>query len=115
MILIHSTESKHGAAAHARDDYSDEHAELFDELADIKDDTIQKLSDGITRIPLFPAAGGQHTRATGGAGSNLSGYESSIATAANQLLSQYRDANRRANFAASTPFRPSLETAAQLS
>ena len=38
----------------ARQDYSDQHADLFDGLANIKDDTIKVLDEGIHKIPLYP-------------------------------------------------------------
>jgi hypothetical protein len=40
--------------ATARDAYSDEHSLLFGDLEEIKEETVQRLSDGIDRIPLFP-------------------------------------------------------------
>ena len=38
----------------ARDDYSDQHAEHFDELERIKDDAVEQLAAGIKQVPLFP-------------------------------------------------------------
>jgi hypothetical protein len=83
------------AVIDAREEYSDEHAEHFDALAQIKDDTIQKLSDGITRIPLFPQQAANIRAQRAALVQTFRGYEASVATAANQLLSQYRDGNRR--------------------
>jgi hypothetical protein len=55
--------AKSRAVENAREAYSDEHAELFDALAEIKDDTIQKLSNGFgyrffhNRPPTFAPNG----------------------------------------------------------
>jgi hypothetical protein len=83
------------AAAEAREDYSDTHAELFEHLQEIKDETIQQLSEGITRIPLFPQQAANIRAQRSALIETFRGYEAAVVTAANQLLSKYRDENRR--------------------
>jgi hypothetical protein len=81
---------------HARDAYSDEHDELFSDLEDIKEETVEHLRAGIERIPLFPQHAA-HIRAERAAlMEQFRAYETAIETAANQLLKTYRDENRLA-------------------
>ena len=87
--------AKSRAVENAREAYSDDHAELFDALAEIKDNTIQKLSDGIVRIPLFPQQAANIRAQRAALVQTFRGYEASVVTSANQLLSRYRDRNRR--------------------
>jgi hypothetical protein len=53
------------------------------------------LSEGITRIPLFPQQAANIRAQRAALIETFRGYESAVITASNQLLSQYRDANRR--------------------
>src|SRR4029079_14478820 len=78
----------------AREAYSDEHAALFDELEDIKEDTVDALQRGIQRIPLFPQQAA-HIRAQREALiQQFRAYEIAIESAVNQLLARYRDSNK---------------------
>ena len=78
----------------ARETYSDEHAFLFDDLEDIKEETIQAIDSGIQRIPLFPQQAASIKSERNAHLQSFRGYEASIESAANQLLARYRDANR---------------------
>jgi hypothetical protein len=78
----------------ARKKYSDEHTFLFDDLEDIKEETVAALESGIKAIPLFPQKAAQ-TRATRDAhAKQFAAYENAVESAANQLLARYRDTNR---------------------
>jgi hypothetical protein len=81
--------------ASARDDYSDQHASLFDELEDIKDDAVRQLASGIKQVPLFPQHAENVRMQRSALLESFRAYESSIEAAANQVLSRYRTANRR--------------------
>lgn len=87
------------AAADAREDYSDVHADLFDDLEETKDGTIKLLSDGITRIPHFPQQAANIRAQRSALVQSFRGYETSVVTAVNQLLAAYRDENRRSRTA----------------
>jgi hypothetical protein len=77
-----------------REEYSDQHAELFDGLALIKDETIELLDQGIKNLPLYPQEAANIRAQRAALVQTFRGYEPSVETAANQLLSQYRDVNR---------------------
>jgi hypothetical protein len=79
----------------ARQDYSDRHADLFDDLADIKDKTVQALDQGIQQIPLYPQQAAHIRAQRAGLIQSFRGYETAVESAANQLLAQYRDTNRK--------------------
>lgn len=81
-------------AAAAEKAYSDEHAFLFDDLETIKTDTVQRLQDGIRRIPLFPQQAANVRNERTALVQQFRAYEESVEAAANQLLQLYRDANR---------------------
>jgi hypothetical protein len=81
-------------AANAREDYSDEHSRLFDDLEDIKEETIGELQNGIRAIPLFPQKAGQVRAQRDAYLKQFGAYEHAAESAANQLLARYRDANR---------------------
>lgn len=79
--------------AAARDEYSDAHADLFDELQEIKNGTLTSLRSGITRLPTFPQIvanlrAQRHTMIE-----QFRGFEANVQTAVRQLLAIYRDAN----------------------
>jgi hypothetical protein len=90
-------------AAEANRIYSNEHAELFDELEDIKEGTLQSLKDGIDRIPKAPENVAHICAHRSALIQQFKTYESSVETAANQLLALYRDANRVARKTRSPP------------
>jgi hypothetical protein len=77
-----------------REDYSDQHADLFDGLASIKDETIEMLDQGVTKLPLYPQQASNIRTQRAALVQTFRGYESAVETAANQLLSKYRDINR---------------------
>jgi hypothetical protein len=77
-----------------REDYSDQHAHLFDGLTSIKDETIELLDQGITKLPLYPQEAANIRAQRAALVLTFRGYEPAVETAANQLLSQYRDINR---------------------
>ena len=79
----------------AREDYSDEHAELFDDLGTIKEKTVDAIDQGISRIPLFPQNADAIRTKRAAMIQQFKAYEAAVETATNQLLAQYRDANRR--------------------
>jgi hypothetical protein len=79
--------------------YADEHRVLFDDLEAIKDEAIRELDNGISHIPMYPQQAA-HIRAQRAAMlETFRAYEASIETAANQLLTRYRDRNREARTA----------------
>jgi hypothetical protein len=78
----------------ARETYSDEHALLFDDLEDIKEETVRAIDAGIKRIPLFPQQAALIKSQRDAHLQSFRGYEASVESAANQLLARYRDANR---------------------
>lgn len=77
----------------ARQEYSDEHADLFDELDEIKESTVSAIKAGTQRIPLFPQQAMQVRAERNAELEAFAAYENSIEAAINQLLSRYRDAN----------------------
>ncbi|UFZ03138.1 hypothetical protein LQG66_28440 [Bradyrhizobium ontarionense] len=83
-------------AEEAREDYSDEHALLFEDLEDIKEKTVADLDEGIRRIPLFPQQAAKVRAQREAELRSFQAYESSIEAAVNRLLAIYRDANRAA-------------------
>jgi len=56
----------------ARQDYSGRHAELFDELAYIKDETVKVLDEGILKNSALSPTSGEHPCATRRAGADVS-------------------------------------------
>jgi hypothetical protein len=86
--------SHYRRARDAREHYSDEHHDLFDELDVIKNDTVRSIDSGIVRIPLFPQQAAEIREEREALRQKFKGYEASVQTAANQLLARYRDLNR---------------------
>lgn len=78
----------------ARQAYGDAHADTFDALEDIKQDTVRELDNGISRIPLFPQQTAQIRAQRTATLQTFRAHEAAIVTAANQLLTRYRDKNR---------------------
>jgi hypothetical protein len=81
-------------AESAREAYSDEHHLLFDDLEAEKEDTVEKLREGIARIPDFPQKAGQIRMQRAALLETFRAYEGSVELAANQLLEIYRGANK---------------------
>ena len=81
-------------AKSAREAYSDEHAALFEDLEEIKEDTVDRLEEGIQRIPRFPQEAGLIRSQREADLKGFRAYEQAVETAVNQLLARYRDANR---------------------
>jgi hypothetical protein len=79
----------------SRQDYSDRHADLFDDLADIKDETVRVLDTGIQQIPLYPQQAANIRAQRAALIQSFRGYETAVEAAANQLLAHYRDSNRK--------------------
>lgn len=79
----------------ARREYSDRHADLFDDLAEIKDETVRSLDEGILKIPLYPQQASNILAQRAALVQTFRGYEAAVTSAANQLLSEYRDTNRK--------------------
>ncbi|MGJ4940633.1 hypothetical protein ACQR1W_08690 [Bradyrhizobium sp. HKCCYLS1011] len=81
-------------AEHAREDYSDEHAVLFDDLEEIKEKTVAELDAGIRRIPLFPQQAANVRAQREAELRSFQAYETAVEAAVNRLLAMYRDVNR---------------------
>jgi hypothetical protein len=81
-------------AAAAREAYSDEHAVLFEDLENIKENTVAKLEAGTRKIPLFPQEASLIRAQRDAHLNGFRAYESAVETAVNQLLARYRDTNR---------------------
>jgi hypothetical protein len=81
--------------ADIRQEYSDQHADLFDNLAHIKDETVKVLDNGIVQLPLYPQQAAQIRAQRAALVQTFRGYEAAVETAANQLLAGYRDTNRK--------------------
>lgn len=84
----------HRRAVYAREEYSDEHAVLFDELEEIKESTVAALDEGIRRIPLFPQQAAKIRAQRAAELQSFQAYETSVEAAGNRLLALYRDTNR---------------------
>ncbi len=84
----------HRRASSAREEYSDEHANFFDSLRDIKDGTVEELRAGIDRIPKLPQLAASVRASRTAMLQQFRAYENGIETAVNQLLAQYRRCNR---------------------
>ena len=89
----------HGAAfrrmVSAREDYSDQHADLFDELREIKNDAVDQLTTAIAQVPVFPQHAENVRSQRGALIESFRAYETAAEAAANQLLARYRTMNRR--------------------
>ena len=75
--------------------YSDQHADFFDELKSIKDTVVEELERGIQRIPIFPQEAERIRTERAALLEAFRAYETSVQESANDLLTRYRDANRR--------------------
>ena len=86
--------------AAAREHYSNVHADLFDDLEDIRQKAVNDLENGIARLPTFPQMASSIRAQRLTMIEQFRAYENSVTGAANQLLARYRDANVKAR---STP------------
>lgn len=77
----------------AREAYSDRHAELFEDLEDVKEVTIRDVRAGIDRIPRFPQEAANIRVQRSAVVETFRTYEKSVVTACNQLLAHYRQRN----------------------
>jgi hypothetical protein len=84
----------HRQATAAREAYTDVHLDLFEDLESIKDDAVESLDAGITRLPKFPQLAANVRAERAAMMQSFRAYETSVQTAANQLLKLYRDTNR---------------------
>lgn len=66
---------------------------LFDDLAEIKEQTVEAINAGIRQIPLFPQQAAQIRTQRDAHLKAFQAYETTIETSVNQLLARYRDAN----------------------
>ena len=85
----------HRRMVSAREDYSDQHADLFDELEEIKNDAVRQLTDAIAQVPVFPQQAENIRTQRAALLASFGAYEMAAEAAANQLLARYRMANRR--------------------
>jgi hypothetical protein len=81
-------------AERARSEYSDEHESLFDELQEIKEETVRSLDEGIKRIPHFPSQAASIRAERDALMQRFRAYETTVETATNELLARYRDKNK---------------------
>ena len=79
----------------ALDDYRDVHADLFDELEAIKEDTIKDLDTGIAQIPKYPQEAASIRAQRSAMLQTFQNYEDAAEAAANRLLADYRNLNRQ--------------------
>lgn len=79
----------------AREEYSDAHSELFDDLEEIKEATVALLDHGMRTLPNYPQLAGNIRAERAALLTNFHAYEAEIEQAINQLLAIYRDANKQ--------------------
>jgi hypothetical protein len=79
----------------ASERYNEEHRDFFEELEDVRDETITRFETGIANIPEYVAKSHQVRAARSALIEQFRGYEQLAEQAGNRLLSTYRDANRR--------------------
>jgi len=78
----------------ARENYSNEHRLLFDDLEKEKESTVGRLRDGIENIPHFPQLAAQILVQRGALIQRFQAYETGVVLSVNRLLQIYRDENR---------------------
>jgi hypothetical protein len=79
----------------AREEYSDAHSELFDDLEEIKEATVALLDHGMRTLPNYPQLAGNIRAERAALLTGFHAYEAEIEQAVNQLLGIYRDANKQ--------------------
>jgi hypothetical protein len=77
----------------ARDQYASAHFDLFDELNEVKIDTVVQLNDGIIRLPRFRQMAIDVRAQRAAMLNSFRAYETSVETATSQLFKLYRDIN----------------------
>lgn len=80
----------------ARMAYADKHADLFDDLEEMKSETVSELDGGIRRLPTMPQKSAAIRAQREAMIEAFRAYSDSVETAAQALLTRYRDANRKA-------------------
>ena len=88
----------------AREGYSDQHADFFDELERLKNDAVGQLADAIAQVPVFPQHSANIRSQRAALLASFGAYEMAAEAAANQLLARYRTANRRSRKTAPPPY-----------
>lgn len=79
----------------AAERYNVEHHALFDDLEEVRDDTLKQIEDGIANIPQYVSKSHQVRAARSALIEKFRAYEQMIVQVANRLLTTYRDANRK--------------------
>jgi hypothetical protein len=77
----------------AREKYTNAYFTLFNELNEAKEDAVDQLNDGITRLPQFRQMAVDVRAQRAAMLNSFRAYETSVETATNQLLRLYRDIN----------------------
>jgi hypothetical protein len=88
----------------AREKYTNAYFDLFNELSDTNEDTVDQLNDGITRLPQFRQQAVDVRAQRAAMLNSFRAYETSVETATNQLLRLYRDINHAQRTTAPPPY-----------
>jgi hypothetical protein len=83
----------HRRAKSAREEYLRARCDLFDELSEIEENAVEQLNTGIANLPTFPQMAIDVRAKRAEMLNRFRAYEMSVETAANQLLTLYRDIN----------------------
>ena len=78
----------------AREAYSDDHSDLFDELTAAKDETVKAIRLGLDHIPRLPQEADNIRASRQATLQKFRAYETSVETSINLLVKRYRDCNR---------------------
>lgn len=79
----------------AREAYSQAHSELFDNLQEAKDETVEAIQVGCERIRRLPQEANNIRSSRKTLLEKFAAYETEVETSINQLLQRYRDCNRK--------------------
>jgi hypothetical protein len=98
---------RYGAACRRKtlawEEYSNAYFDLFNELSNVKEDTVAQLNDGIARLPQFREMAVDVRAQRAAMLNSFRAYETSVETATNQLLRLYRDINHAQRATAPPP------------